>query len=507
MNKRQSLIALIVLAAILIVGICIGIGPWLTKGIAERALAAEVQTINQQGLLEARYERIAHNWFGEQGTLTLTPIDPNLRKLQQHGSSDLVLNLNIAYGPIPFAAWSRSGFSLMPVGAVIDARIAGLEEKLRRAGSSYRIHDVVSLNDNNTFELNLAPGEMTQSDNTHMRWAASKLRLTESGGVISGDGNTGELTITRPGDTMSALRIAPVTLKIRDLKTVGGQSAGHANLMWGGMQLKAPEDASGPSLALALGAMRFDLNTRFAQGITVGKADMSLAALDIHRPAEAVAPLLALKNMRLGSVTGEPKDSYTDSTLDWTVADIQIAGQHYAPAELKLRFEHQYVPAIRDLVKALRALQTRMRTQPNVPPQFAMQSMLGILMPPLQQLIEHQPVLRVTRLELGTPPHGALEGKGDARIVSADGSTPSLATLPNDLVAHLALQIPDPLARQMATLMLSRQGVSVDPQFVGQFLDKLQTEGVLRPTDNGYAIDIAYRNGAFLVNGQPFAPH
>ena len=501
MKKRY--VALGLLVAVLV--LAAGLGPWYTSRIAERQITATVDALNQQGVFEARYSRIAYSWFGQQGTLKLVPTDPRLSsQLRRNGTQEIVLRLSIAYGPIPFAAWQRDGVSLMPVGAVIDTRIDGLEQALRKAGSGYRLRDVVALNGDNELRLRLDPGSVTSARGEHVQWTASELRLNQHGQRMSGSGHSSELTITHDAPRASRVHISPLKLVIDDMQVVNGQSAGKYSVSWDGMQASGPQRKRGTTLALEVGKTLFKVDTHFTQGIAAGKADMRLADFSVREPANASAAMFAMKDMTISSLATEPRNDYTDSSLRWNVTDITAQGQHYSPATVELHMNHLYVPAMRDTVKALQDLRRSMRAQGSVSPQFVFQRMAGILMAPLQQLIEHQPVLQLTQLHLGTP-NGALQGKGEARIEPANGATPSLTTLPQDLVAQFTLDVPGPFAHKFATLAMARQGVPADQLAATsqRYLDTLQSEGFLLQQGDNYALKLDYRNSTLLLNGRP----
>ncbi|WP_455384570.1 YdgA family protein [Acidihalobacter prosperus] len=499
---KKLYVALGLLAAVL--ALAVGLGPWYTSRIADRQITATVDALNRQGIFQAHYDRIAYNWFGQQGTLKLIPVDPRISRLQRNGPREIVLRLSVAYGPIPFAAWQRDGVSLMPVGAVIDTRIDGLDRALRKAGSGYRLRDVVKLNGDNAFRLNVEPGSATGAKGERVQWTASELRLDQRGQHISGAGHSGEVTVTGDAPSAPRIHIAPLKLAIDDVQVIDNQSAGRYSLSWGGMQASGPQRKRGTTLALNVGKMQLKADTHFAQGIVAGKADMAVAGFSVREPADAETPQFSMKDMTLNSVTTDPQNDYTGSTVRWNVADISAKGQHYSPATIEMRLEHLYVPAMRDTVKALQDLQRNMRAQRDIPPQLVFQRMAGVLMPPLQQLIEHQPVLRLTQFHLGTP-NGALQGKGEARIAPANGATPSLTTLPEDLVAQFTLDIPGQLAHQIAGLAMSRQGVPASQlaETSQRYLDRLQSQGFLHRQGSDYSLEFDYRNSTLLLNGRP----
>ncbi|MEJ2654993.1 MAG: DUF945 family protein [Acidihalobacter sp.] len=499
---KKLYVALGLIVALL--ALVIGLGPWYASRITERQITATVDAINQQGLFEAHYDRIAYNWFGQQGTLKLLPVDPRFKELQRNGTQEIVLRLSIAYGPIPVAAWRRDGISLMPVGAVIDTRIDGLEKALRKSGSSYSLRDVVGLGGSNALKFHMTPGKLTNAKGDDIHWTASDLQLDQNGQHLRGSGHTGELTVAKEGPRPAHIRVTPIKLVINDMQIVDNQSAGRYSISWDGMQANGPQKRRNTTFAFDIGKMKIEADTHFAQGVVAGKADMVLGGMSMREPANAKTPLFAMKDMTLNSTTNDPKNDYTGSSVRWNVADINAKGQHYSPATLEMQMSHLYVPAMRDAIKALQEMQRKLRTQRDVPPQFVFQRMAGVLMPPLQRLVEHKPVLQLTQLHLGTP-NGALQGKGEARIEPANGATPSLTTLPEDLVAQLTLNIPGPLAHQIAALALTRQGVPADQlaETSQRYLDRLQNQGLLSQQGNDYSLELDYRNSTLLVNGRP----
>lgn len=497
MKKILASFALLVAASAL----AAGLGPWYTSRVANRQIATLVRALNRPGVLEAHYRRDTSNWFGQNGTLTLM----RLGQIRANSPREIVLKLAVAYGPIPFADWQRGRVRLMPVGAVIDTRVQGLGKALRKAGSDYTLRDIVALNGDNTLDFSLKPGNFTAPGGTRLQWTSAALHLQQkNGGSLSGRGHTGTFTVTGPATGRVRLRISPARLAIERLRYLHGQTAGRLSLAWDGLGAELPNRRSGVTTSLAMGRMEFAMDSHFVRGIVAGKAELRLAGLEIREPAGAPRPVFAFSNMVLGSSTAEPKDGFTRSTMHWAVGDVELRGQRYARGVIELRLKHLYVPAMVEILKVMRSANHTVRAQAGTPPALIFQRMAGILSPPLQSLLEHRPVLRLAQLRLDTP-GGTLQGNGSARIAPANGATPSLATLPQDLAANLSMRIPGPLAQQLVALTLAHQGIPSDQLASAsrQFLDKLQGRGLVRRQGDAYTLQLSYRDSMLRVNGEP----
>lgn len=504
MKKAIALLGVL----IALVAVAAGLGPLYTNRLVDRQLMAMVAQIDHEGVFNASYAPGAESWFSQQDTITLTPVDKRLAGLEQGGQQDIVLHLHVAYGPLPFAAWSRDGISLMPVGAVVDARVAGLDRLLSRAGSGYRMHDVVSLAGGNTFTLQVTPGHMTDRQGAALGWAGSELVLSTAGRRLSGHGRSGVITVAAAGASPAKIVIDPVALDIAHLRMVDGQAVGKLDLRWGGMHADRLPGENRPPVDVALEGMAMSLDTHMAQGIAAGKGKLTLAGLTVRPAAGDARPVVALHRLSLSSSTSDPSQGYTDSSVVWNVERIDVGGSDYSPALLAVRLDHLYVPALIDAMRTLREARPVLQAQNGEPPRLAMQRLLGLIAPSAQSMLAHRPVLRLVGLRLGTP-QGALAGSGEADLEPNDGGTPTLATLPDDLVAHLALNVPVSLARELAAMMLARQGVPADQlaQDAQRYLDALAAQGLLRTEGTGYAVDLAYRHGQVTMNGRPLGAH
>lgn len=338
-----------------------------------------------------------------------------------------------------------------------------------------------------------------------MQWTASALRLHQkNGGPLSGTGHTGTFTVTGPATSPVRLRIAPAQLTIERLRYLHGQTTGRLSLTWNGLKAGLPNRRSGATTSLDIGRMEFAMNSHFVRGIVAGKAKLRLAGLEIREPAGATRPVFAFSNMVLGSSTAEPKGGFTQSSMRWSVGDVEFRGQRYAPGVIELHLEHLYVPAMVKILKGMRSANRTMRAQAGTPPALLFQRMAGVLAPQLQSLLEHRPVLRLAQLRLKTP-GGTLQGKGAARIAPANGATPTLAALPQDLAANLSLHIPSRLAQELAAFTLARQGVPPEQlaSTSRQFLDNLQGRGLLRRQGDAYTLQLRYRQSTLRINGEP----
>lgn len=125
-------------------------------------------------------------------------------------------------------------------------------------------------------------------------------------------------------------------------------------------------------------------------------------------------------------------------------------------------------------------------------------------MPSVQQFIAHEPVLQLKKLNIGTS-EGSLQAQGEARLTPAGGGSPSLLTLPQDLVADLSLEVPPAIARHLISVVLERRGVPSDQlaQATTMQLQQLQSAGWIKLEKGIYKTRIAYSNGTLNIYGHP----
>ncbi len=490
----------------LLVALAVALGPWYTSQIADHALKSAIQEINRHGTFDARYQRIAYGWFGQEGRLILVPTAPKARQTLQktNGSDELVLRLQIAYGPLPFASWGRDGVSLMPVGAIIDARLPGLEKSLHKAGSAYRLRDVVGLSGNSQFLANLQPGKLTTPDGAHMQWGKVRLEIDQNGGRINGQGHFGAFSLNA---TNGYLRLQPASLRIGNLQVKDGLSAGRIQLDWQGMSFNVP-DKQQPHRRIAGFLKSFTLlsDTHFGEGVTYGRATLGIKAMEIRQPANAPKATFSMRDIRLQASSTPPRGAFMDSTLDWQAMRMEISGQQYAPVQLVITLDHQYVPALKEMMQGFRKLQAQARENAysQVPTRLFYQRAIGLLMPSVQQFIAHYPVLRLKKLNIGTP-EGSLQAEGEARLTPAGGGSPSLLTLPQDLVADLSLEVPPAIARHLLSAALERRGVPSDQltKVTTMQLQQMQSAGWIKLEKGIYKTRIDYSRGAMDIYGHP----
>lgn len=498
---KKAIVSLGVLAALLVAAAAFG--PLYTSRIVDRQIASVVAGINGQGVFEARYAPGTHRWFSQTDTLTLQPVDRPFKALRQGEVRPIVLHLHIAYGPFPFAAWRRDGVSLTPVGAVVDARVDGLERLMRKAGSQYRLRDVITLTGGNDFTLHVAAGNMQDGQGALLHWSASELVLHQRDGVLHGAGRSGELTISG-GSQDAALHVDPVMLVVDHLRMVDGQAIGKLALSWGGLSASNMPNGNRVPQDLQMNGLKMALDTHLAGGIAAGDAVVSLASMKLNRHGDGTSPRLAVQGFEISTSSTDPKDGYTDSQVSWKLDKVDVGGQSYTPARMSLALDHLYVPALVDLMQRLRESEQRLGPQDTAASRQAMQRLLLVMMPPAQALLAHHPVLRLDELNVGTP-QGRVTASGRASLEPVGGLTPSIATLSQDLVAEFKLSTPPVLARHVAASILARQGVPPYQlaQASQQYLDSLSAHGMLGMHDGAYTLDLGYRNGSLTLNGHP----
>lgn len=473
--------------------------------MANQQLAAAVAAINLQGTLQASYTRTRTGWFGQQGDLVLTPMLAALRKFDPHGTRPLKLHLDIAYGPFPFAAWGR-GFTVLPVSAVINARIDGLHKTLAALGSDYVLRDVVSLIGNNHLRAQLNAGQHTDADGTRLQWAESRLDVDQHGARWNGTGHSGQIDLGKSGVVVATARIAPLQIKFHDLEIRDGMSAGKIDMTWGGLQASVSTHiTTGARQNITVGKLALSTDTHFVQGVAAGRSTMTLASVRFAAAGNDV-PFFDLENMHLSGTTTAPQSDFIDSRLQWRIARLSTAGKVFAPLSLDLDFAHINVPALRNLMLALRRMGKLQ--QQNLPLQVISQNIRAMIMPPMLDLLQHQPLLRLQQFSIGSP-QGALQVQGSAQLPLPPNAQVTPPVLMHALDAQFTLRVAAAFAQQLAADRLASQGMPADQQAQGaqQLLAQLLSQGILLLQGTNYALDFSDRNGAMQLNGHALGQH
>ena len=447
-----GVVALLVLAAL-------G-GPAFTDGIAARRIEASVAAINQQGQFDASYTRTASGWFGQQGTLTITPRTAALARLLPAGQP-ITLHMDVAYGPFPFAAWGQ-GFTPWPVGAVINLRSTALDRLLAKAHSGYTLRSTVGLAGGNDVLARLRAGSYHTADGGSIEW--------------------------------QPLRLHAENLIVRD-----GMSAGDLGLRWKGLTFS--KNGPGTPMQARVGTVELHGSSRFKDGVPVGRYRFTVASIEAAPVPTAADKGFALRTLRVvgGAAIGAP--GFVDSSARIEIASLHAGAGRFAPMVLDLDLTHLDIPAY---VALTRALQNAQRdAPPGTPPLAAARLSMAALQPPLMMLLARQPMLQLKQLRIGMP-QGALQGSGEISLAPPAGTVPTPQTLLLALRAHFTLSAPQPLALYLATERAAKTGAPPAQQgaMAQQMLQQFVQQGLLRRQAGDYVLDLSVDKGAVQLNGR-----
>ena len=447
-----GVVALVVLAAL-------G-GPAFTGGIAARQIEASVAAINQQGQFGASYTRTASGWFGQQGTLTITPRTAALARLLPAGQP-ITLHMDVAYGPFPFAAWGQ-GFTPWPVGAVINLRSPALDRLLAKAHSGYTLRSTVGLAGGNNVLARLRAGSYHTADGGSIEWQPLRLRAEN--------------------------------LIVRD-----GMSAGDLGLRWKGLTFS--KNGPGTPMQARLGTVELHGSSRFKDGVPIGRYRFTVASIEAAPVPTAADQGFALRTLRVvgGAAIGAP--GFVDSSARIEIASLRAGAGRFAPMVLDLDLTHLDIPAY---VALMRALQKAQRdAPPGTPPLAAARLSMAALQPLLMALLARQPMLQLKQLRIGMP-QGALQGSGEISLAPPAGTVPTPQTLLPALRAHFTLSAPQTLALYLATEHAAKAGAPPAQQgaMAQQMLQQFVQQGLLRRQAGDYVLDLSVDKGAVQLNGR-----
>ncbi len=445
-----GVVALLVLAAL-------G-GPAVTGGIAARRIEAGVAAINRQGQFDASYTRTASGWFGQQGTLTITPRAAALDRLLPAGQP-ITLHMDVAYGPFPFAAWGQ-GFTPWPVGAVINLRSPALDQLLAKAHSGYTLRGTVGLAGGNDVLVRLRAGSYHTADGGNIEWQSLRLRAKN--------------------------------LIVRD-----GMSAGDLGLRWKGLTFS--NNGPGTLMQARVGTVELHGSSRFKDGVPVGRYRFTVASIEAAPVPTAADQGFALRTLRVvgGAAIGTP--GFVDSSAHIEIAALRAGAGRFAPMVLDLDLTHLDIPAYVALTRALQKAQRD--APPGTPPLAAARLSMAALQPPLMMLLARQPMLQLKQLRIGMP-QGALQGSGEISL--APGPVPTPQTLLPALRAHFTLSAPQTLALYLATERAAKTGAPPAQQgaMAQQMLQQFVQQGLLRRQAGDYVLDLNLDKGAVQLNGR-----
>jgi uncharacterized protein YdgA (DUF945 family) len=445
-----GVVALLVLAAL-------G-GPAVTGGIAARRIEAGVAAINRQGQFDASYTRTASGWFGQQGTLTITPRAAALDQLLPAGRP-ITLHMDVAYGPFPFAAWGQ-GFTPWPVGAVINLRSPALDRLLAKAHSGYTLRGTVGLAGGNDVLARLRAGSYRTADGGSIEWQ-------------------------------------PLHLRAENLIVRDGMSAGDLGLRWRGLTFS--KNGPGTSMQARVGAVELHGSSRFEDGVPVGRYRFTVDSIETTPVPTAADQGFALRTLRVvgGAAIGAP--GFVDSSAHFEIASLRAGAGRFAPMVLDLDLTHLDIPAYVALTRALQKAQRD--APPGTPPLVAARLSMAALQPPLMMLLARQPMLQLKQLRIGMP-QGAVQGSGEISL--APGSVPTPQTLLPALRAHFTLSAPQTLALYLAAERAAKAGAPPAQQgaMAQQMLQQFVQQGLLRRQAGDYVLDLSVDKGAVQLNGR-----
>ena len=456
--KKLHIAAIGVVALLLLAALG---GPAFTDGIAARQIEASVSAINQQGQFGASYTRTASGWFGQQGTLTITPRAAALTRLLPPAGQSITLHMDVAYGPFPFAAWGR-GFTPWPVGAVINLRSPALDRLLAEAHSGYTLRSTVGLAGGNDVLVRLRAGSYHTADGGDIEW--------------------------------QPLRLHAENLIVRD-----GMSAGDLGLRWKGLTFS--KNGPGTPMQARVGTVELHGSSRFKDGVPVGRYRFTVASIEAAPVPAAADTGFALRTLRVvgGAAIGAP--GFVDSDARIEIASLRAGAGRIAPMVLDLDLTHLDIPAYVALARALQKAQRD--APPGTPPLAAARLSMAALQPPLMALLARQPMLQLRQLRIGMP-QGALQGSGEISLALPAGTVPTPQTLLPAVRAHFTLSAPQALALYLATQHAAKAGAPPAQQgaMAQQMLQQFVQRGLLRQQVGDYVLDLSVDKGAVQLNGR-----
>ena len=434
-------------------------GPALIGRYTTRQLDASLAAISRLGPFELHYTPTQRGWFGQQGTLGITPRAAPFAGLMPAGQP-LTVQLHVAYGPFPFAAW-KYGFTLWPALAVVDLRSGALDAALTKAGSGYTLRDTLGLLGGNHGRVTLRAGTYHSADGGSLSWR-------------------------------------PLRLHTDDVAMHDGMLAGDFRLHWGGLQF-AKAGPGGPG-QVRVGTVELTGSTRFRLGIPVGDYRIRLDSLEAQPPAPAQR--LWMREIRLDGGASVSAPGFADSRARLEIGSLTAGTTRIAPVVFAMDLAHLAIPAYMALIQAVR--QAQRESPPGTPPLLAAQHSMAAIQPPLLRLLAQHPVLHLTQLRVGMP-QGAFTGSGQTALAALPaGATLDAPTMLKALQAHFTFRVPQALALHLAREHAAQAGAPPAQQsaMAQQMLLQLVQRGILRRQGDDYVMDLTIAQGAVQLNGR-----
>ncbi|HVY07187.1 MAG TPA: YdgA family protein [Burkholderiales bacterium] len=198
-------------------------------------------------------------------------------------------------------------------------------------------------------------------------------------------------------------------------------------------------------------------------------------------------------------------DGFADIVARIGVQQAAFARQDYGPAHYDITIKHLHARTFAQLNRAM----LDMYADPEAVAAGTRNpaAMMEPFVKPIQQLLERNPELLLDRVSFNTP-HGAVLVSGHARLVDVkaeDFKEP--AALMAKLDAQADLSLPE-------SLVMAMLGMKSDPQEAMEAQLQRHRQQIAKLEEQGYAqrdgavlhSRLAFRNGEFAVNDQPFNP-
>ncbi|WP_065089143.1 DUF945 family protein [Acidihalobacter prosperus] len=457
MHNRQLLASGIVAAIILL---STALAPIALRTTVHQGLENAVRLINAQGDWRARLTDVAPGWFSGHATLILQPRNPELSAslARLMGAPAIRLALDIAYGPLPFAAWRRQDLQLKPVAALIDGRIPGLSKLLRPTDSRYQFFVVIHFDGSASINVHLSPGRLKLAKDGRLAWQAAIARLRIPAGAAgwSSDAHVGRLHLdmtTRQGQT-AVVAVSPINWQSKH-EIVRGRLKSYGALDTG-------------EIVLTMDSRRIAL----------------------------------LNGSRISGMVQSEGADYLAGDFSFALGLSAIGQNAVGPISLDVELAHLYRPALVEFGHRgwFMALHPERLTDPA---SLANEALYGFA-----RLLRHQPQLKHAQFRFAADGSG-LELSGHAHVAAAPTTkNPDIGALLDLIHANMRLRIARPLLIRLLNERGGARDASRSPvERRAQSQRRIiayEEQGLITPQGDGYDTDIRFEAGQIRLNGSPF---
>ncbi|MGH8261698.1 MAG: YdgA family protein [Steroidobacteraceae bacterium] len=265
---------------------------------------------------------------------------------------------------------------------------------------------------------------------------------------------------------------------------------------WRGHGSSAGFSAQGSRGRFALGGLSFDADRRrLADPLYVGDFHLKIAGLQFQGDK---GPPVLMNGLALASGSAAHGE-YIDSGAEFTAGEIKAANVTLSHVAYTVRLEHLQTASLAALTVALRDAQAN--ATPGLPASSA-----GAVRDALErygiELLVHDPVIEIPRLELAMPEGSfSLQARLAAHgLRREDMSGPAMmAGLVSRLEGTAAVRIDAALLAKLVSE--SPRGPALSAQ-----LDALQRQGYLKREGAAWTAQIAYGSGKLTINGVAYPP-